>query len=94
MMDVSHTSSLSLSEATRLVNRLKNTNIAKFHQLCKMHLSFLLDLPGSSLADFLGDLPTTPSGGNTNSSALGTERTKIHFLHFGKKKSSKGMLLK
>ncbi|ELU05337.1 hypothetical protein CAPTEDRAFT_221307 [Capitella teleta] len=34
--------------------RLKSCNAEKLHTLCKMHLSFLLDLPGSSLEQFLG----------------------------------------
>ncbi len=53
------------AQAERLVNRLKNTNLEKFHTMCKMHLSFLLDLPGSSLEDFLNDgyagIPSTPA---------------------------------
>lgn len=36
-------------ESIRVVNRLKNTNAAKFETMCKMHLSFLLHLDGDQL---------------------------------------------
>jgi hypothetical protein len=36
------------------LRRLKAFHPEKVHTLCKMHLSFLLDLPGSSLEQFLG----------------------------------------
>ena len=37
----------------RCVNRLRNTDMEKFQTMCKMHLSFLLDLSGSSLEEFM-----------------------------------------
>ena len=37
----------------KCVNRLRNTNAQKFQAMCKMHLSFLLDLP--NLEEFLND---------------------------------------
>ena len=41
------------AETERLVNRLKNSNPDKFESMVKMHLSFLLDLSGSQLEEFL-----------------------------------------
>lgn len=76
--------SLTSSESERLVNRLKNTNLEKFHTLCKMHLSFLLDMPGASLEQFLGELEV--------GTALSADK-RPNFLHFGKKKSNKGKTL-
>ncbi|CAD5112227.1 DgyrCDS1457 [Dimorphilus gyrociliatus] len=42
-------------ESIRVVNRLKNTNAAKFETMCKMHLSFLLHLDGDQLQEFLSE---------------------------------------
>ena len=67
------------AEAVRLVNRLKNTNLEKFHSLCKMHLSFLLDLPGTALEDFLGDCPPEQTPDKSRS-----------IFNFGKRKAPKG----
>ena len=80
---------LTQTEGNRLVNRLKNTNLEKFRVLCKMHLCFLLHLPGSSLEEFLSD------GGAAWSSAAVpqypcTPGEKSKFRYFGKKKWSKG----
>jgi len=36
-------------QASRLVNRLRNTNLSKFREYVQMHLSFLLDLPDDQL---------------------------------------------
>ena len=69
------------ADAMRLVNRLKNTNMAKFHSMCKMHLSFMLDLPGTALDEFLGDGPTNYHVTPDKSRSI---------FNFGKKKQNKG----
>ena len=38
-----------------LAVQLKNTNREKFLSLCRMHLSFLLDLSGGDLEELLGN---------------------------------------
>ena len=50
-----------VTESERLVNRLKNTNLEKFRTMVLMHLSFLLDLPGTALESFIGAGPSAPS---------------------------------
>jgi len=79
---------LAQTESARLVNRLKNTNLDKFHLLCKMHLSFLLHLPGSSLDDFLSG---AASGATPTSENSTPEKSK--FRHFGKRRFGKGEFL-
>ena len=90
---------LTSAESDRLVNRLKNTNLDKFHTLCKMHLSFLLHLPGAQLDDFLdgrsADQHTTGSAmpgstpgsvGGSSSGVQTSEKSKLSFKSFGKRK--------
>ena len=43
------------STSDRLIEWLMSTDKDKLETLCKMHLSFLLDLPGSDLEQLLGD---------------------------------------
>ncbi|XP_064631245.1 rho GTPase-activating protein 19-like isoform X2 [Lineus longissimus] len=62
----------------RCVNRLRNTNPEKFQELCKMHLSFLLDFP--SIEEFLSD-PFT------NTTAEVTSKNKKLFTPFSKRKN-------
>ena len=76
-------SSLTLSDSERLVNRLRNANPEKFRTMVKMHLSFLLHLPGSSLEELLKDEPSTPAAPDAKS------RGGI-FSGFGKSKKSRG----
>ena len=64
----------------RLVNRLKNTNPEKFCNLVQMHLSFLLDLSGSSLEEFL----CSEDQENDHKSV-----SKLLFASFGKKRCHK-----
>ena len=80
-------------QTARLVNRLKNTDLGKFHALCKMHLSFLLDLPGSRLDELLGGAtgPDGGSGGGGGGAGSGERSAaRIHLPHFIKRKGSKG----
>ncbi len=76
-------SSLTLSDSERLVNRLRNVNPEKYRSLVKMHLSFLLHLPGTSLDEFIKDEPCTPAPPDAK------PRGGI-FSGFGKSKKSRG----
>ena len=71
-----------MCEGLRLVNRLRNTNPAKFRSYVMMHLSFLLDLPDAQLEQFLSE---KSSGTPTLVEDL---KAKKHF--FSKRKNSKG----
>ena len=81
-----------VSESERLVNRLKNTNLEKFRTMVLMHLSFLLDLPGSSLESFIGAGPSDPSESDTlsNSGASADSKSKNRAF-FRSWKQPKGM---
>jgi hypothetical protein len=65
------------ADLERCVNRLRNTNPEKFQELCKMHLSFLLDFP--SLEEFLSD--------PFMNSADVSSKNKKTFTPFSKRKS-------
>lgn len=62
-----------MTESDRLIAWLKDADKEKFIVICKMHLSFLLDLPGSSLEELLDDRQVT---------ALSSEgKTVTNFTH-------------
>ena len=64
------------------MNRLKNTNTEKFQTMCKMHLSFLLDLPGASLEDLMGEGSSSSPGPSEQQK----QQRMWNFPHFGKRK--------
>ena len=61
----------------RQVTRLRNCDPTKFRTMCHMHLTFMLDLDGSSFEDFIGEDMTDAS-----------RSKKTNFPHFGKKKTN------
>lgn len=69
------------AEADQLVARLKSRSLDRFVTLCKMHLSFLLDLPGSSLEELLG---------SSSSSESASSDRLWGFGNFTRRKSIKG----
>ena len=96
----SSASSTRRSASQRIVNRLRNTNPEKFCTMCKMHLSFLLDLSGASLEELLSE-PHTSLRRSTGSDSVDSRlsgslsngdscsKPKRHHL-FSRKRNSKG----
>ena len=80
-----------------LLHKLKESNLEKLHTLCKMHLSFLLDLPGSSLEQFLGGdeggAATTGSGGALGNLLGNTGGGERHRWFSSKRKKGNTRLL-
>lgn len=70
------------AEVDNLVDRLKRRDLGRFVTLLEMHLSFLLDLPGSSLEAFLD--------GSHATDYASPERLFRGFGNFARKKSLKG----
>lgn len=71
------------------VKRLKESNLEKLHTLCIMHLSYLLDLPGSLLEEFLG---VKNSSGSEHSGSGLAGHTEKHRWFSSKKKKGKCQL--
>lgn len=69
------------AEVDNLVDRLKRRDLGRFVTLLEMHLSFLLDLPGSSLEAYLD--------GSHATDYTSPERFR-GFGNFARKKSLKG----
>ena len=59
-----------------LLSHMKATNSAKLTSLVNMHLSFLLDLPGSALAELLDGEDRTQTGAAVDKSAISLFRRR------------------
>ncbi|XP_074642304.1 rho GTPase-activating protein 19-like [Tubulanus polymorphus] len=77
------------TELERGVNRLRNTNPDKFQSMCKMHLSFLLDLSGASLEEFLSEPDDDSSDQNQSSTSKSSSKTSKSFTTPFQKRKNK-----